>query len=79
LSPSNDQYLYATFMSDPLTDTQISQIGSGTAALCAIGIVDWRDDSGHYETHFAQCLYNQADGSFNWHMTPENNVEHKLE
>jgi hypothetical protein len=79
LNPSNDQYLYATYLSDPLTDEQLSQLNSGKAALCAIGIVDWKDDSGHYETHFAQCLYYQGDGSFNWHMTPDNNVERKLE
>ena len=60
-----------------LTDDDIEKLKLGTLHLCGFGKVRWFDDSGRYETRFAQCLEAESDKSMNWHNLKENNEEIK--
>jgi hypothetical protein len=70
-------YLYGTYSGLPLTDEDIRKINNREKAICGVGLVDWEDETGSYETDFSQCLVAESDGVFNWHMSEMNNVEHK--
>jgi hypothetical protein len=77
-----DNLMYRTEHGDPLAGADVTRLNAGDEALCMIGAVTWRDDSGHYETYFSECLVAETprpQGGFNWHIGPETNAERKLE
>lgn len=65
--------VYRTFYGSELTDAIAKN-----EVLCGLGIANWKDDSGHYETTYAECTARESDGGWNWHDLPENNRETKL-
>ena len=61
-----------------LTDDDVQKLKLGSLYLCGFGKVRWLDDSGKYETRFAQCLEAEPNQTLNWHNPKENNEEIKL-
>ena len=50
----------------------------GDIVLCGMGVVQWKDPSGKYETHGCQCLIGAMVGSdmvYSWHATADDNRE----
>jgi hypothetical protein len=81
VSNSHSNIGYHTYYGPALSDEDVTKLNNAEEVLCAIGILDWRDDSGRYETDVAQCVMAEqpvAVGIFNWHVGAENNGEHKL-
>jgi hypothetical protein len=81
VSNSHSNIGYHTYYGPALSDEDVTKLNNAEEVLCAIGILDWRDDSGRYETDIAQCVMAEqpvAVGIFNWHVGAENNGEHKL-
>ncbi len=70
---------FHTAVGPKLSDADIARLKSGEVYLCGLGAVRWLDETGWYETHFAQCLQAEPDHqSLNWHMLRENNEEQKI-
>jgi hypothetical protein len=72
-------FQYRTFLGDALTETNVTQLTSGDAALCILAEITWRDESGLYETDFVHCLQRENQGNFNWHIPPASGTERKLD
>jgi hypothetical protein len=81
INPHSGSVTYYTELGPALTDDDVSKLNNGDKVICAIAFVDWRDDTGHYETDFSQCFAAELprpNGGFNWHINPEDNIEHRL-
>ncbi len=79
LQPHTSYGAYHDIIGERLTTEDASRLNSSVAALCGIGAVRWKDDTGRYETRFFQCLLRDPhDGIFTWHSMAENDTEHKL-
>jgi hypothetical protein len=69
---------YRTYDGPKLTPSDVKGLNHATNVLCELGSVDWTDTTGTYRTYIGQCFYRERDGSFNWHVLPENNHEEKI-
>lgn len=77
---ANDHQLRTFTLDGPLSKSDADDLMAipGNKKLCAIGKLQWRDDSGRYETRCLMCTERELDGSFSWSVGSENNAEHKL-
>lgn len=80
INPRSGVLQFGTFVASfVLTEDDVSKLSTGDRFLCVIGVAQWKDSTGHYETDLCQCLTGESlSKDFNWHVLPENNTEHKL-
>jgi hypothetical protein len=82
LNPHAGEIRYHTVSGPALSEEDVSKLDDGEKALCVIGMVKWKDDSGSYKTDLLQCFVAEPphpQGGFNWHINIENDAEHKLQ
>jgi hypothetical protein len=70
--------IYRTFSAAPLLQADVEGLLAGQKYLCALGTLDWSDDSGDYETRLARCGGIESSKTFNWHSQPDDNAERQL-
>ncbi len=68
--------VFHTFRGEPLTREQVQEMTNGRDAVCAVGIADWKDNSGRYETQLHACLMYE-EGNLAWHFGPAHNIERR--
>lgn len=80
LVPHTNDVGFYTISGPTLTEDDVTKLNLALEGVCTIGSLEWRDDSGLYETDFSECLVaNVPSGNgFNWHINPESDTEHKL-
>ena len=67
---------YHTATGPTITADDVKKFVAGDLDVCVFGAVRWKDATGRYETHFAQCLEIESDRTHaNWHSPKENNLE----
>jgi hypothetical protein len=81
--PHSPMIQYHTFSGPILTNADVADLNRQAddpqkKILCGFSIISWNDDSGAYETSFAQCLSSESPGVWNWHVLRENDHEVKV-
>jgi hypothetical protein len=66
---------YRTYIGTALTDDDVIQLNGQKKAVCLVGVSDWEDESGKYETGACNCF---VVGDSDWHSCEDNNKERKL-
>jgi hypothetical protein len=68
------------FLDSPLSKQDVEDLTAlpPKKEVCALAKVDWRDDTGHYETQYVGCLSNTGDATFPWHNFGNSNKELRL-
>jgi len=80
IPPHSDTLGWHSYEGPILSSKDIGNLIEGVVDLCGFGAVRWGDDTGRYETYFAQCLMVEKDHrSFSWHMLRENNTERRIQ
>jgi hypothetical protein len=74
LNPNVGKF-FRTFQGDSLTREQVKSFNQSETDLCVIGMLDWEDDTGHYQTRLEQCLVKESSRRFLSHAGLNNNVE----
>jgi hypothetical protein len=76
----NTGYRWHTYESLPLTDADEKglTIYPPKEAVCVLSKLDWKDDTGHYETDYFSCSVLEDQGGVQWHGTSFTNHEQKL-
>lgn len=75
---TTDERAFYTFSGKALGEQDVSDINAGKAGICAIGFINWSDQTGSYETDGGHCYFHESDGGWQWHGIVENNRETKL-
>jgi hypothetical protein len=74
-------YRYRTFAAAvPLSKQDVLNMTANPPKkkVCILGKLQWRDDTGDYETHAMQCMERESGGTLSVSANSENNAEHKL-
>lgn len=60
----------------PLSSENVNQLAKGDRAVCGLAMVQWHDETGHYQTNYCECM---VAGNTAWQVCgPESNKEYKL-